>query len=100
MTVERPVRNATIPAYAIAFGLAVMLSTPASAECTCQCVGEVAQPYCTNALDVPPVCPATLCTLNTPPVAPPSLTPLQSNQCGQSRVCDAFGNCTWREICQ
>ena len=33
----------------------------ASAGCICQCVDGHMQPLCTNAIDLPPICPPTIC---------------------------------------
>jgi hypothetical protein len=50
----------------------VLLGGTANAACTCQCVDGQMQPLCQSAIDLPPICPATIC-----PIAAPSLAPLK-----------------------
>src|SRR6516165_7957828 len=82
--------------------LAIPIST-ARAGCTCQCVNEAMQPLCDSAIDLPPLCPPTLCPLMSPslaPLNPPTLPPLGTSECHQARVCDQFGNCRWQQVCR
>ena len=43
-------------AYAI-----IGLASPAQAGCTCQCVERADAPLCSSALDLPAICPPTVC---------------------------------------
>jgi hypothetical protein len=79
------------------------LTVPVNAGCTCQCVSGRMQPLCDGAIDLPPICPPTICPLAGPELAPlPSmqLPPLGTSSCQQARVCDQFGNCRWQEVCR
>jgi hypothetical protein len=80
-----------------------LLGGVAHASCVCECVDGRMQPICQNAIDLPPLCPMTLCPLASPSIAPlprPTLPPLGTSQCRQARVCDRFGNCQWQQVCQ
>jgi hypothetical protein len=75
----------------------------ANANCVCQCVDGQMQPLCQNSIDLPPMCPPTICPISSPsiaPINPPTLPPLATSQCRQARVCDAFGNCQWQQVCR
>lgn len=75
----------------------------AKADCICQCVNGSMQPICSSSIDLPPICPPTLCPMmapSIPPISAPGLPPLGTTYCRQARVCDQFGNCRWQEICR
>jgi hypothetical protein len=81
----------------------VAFSYEAKAECTCECVNGHVQPLCESSIDLPPLCPPTLCPLMSPslaPLNPPTLPPLGTSECHQARICDQFGNCRWQQVCQ
>jgi hypothetical protein len=83
--------------------LLLCIPTLASAECLCACVNGTMQPLCQSTLDLPPLCPATICPLATPsiaPISPLTLPPLGTSECRQARVCDTFGNCQWQQVCR
>ena len=83
--------------------LLLLLGCAAQASCVCECVDGRMQPICQSAIDLPPLCPPTLCPLASPSIAPlprPTLPPLGTSQCRQARVCDRFGNCHWQQVCQ
>jgi hypothetical protein len=87
------------------FTLVFILSSPvpARAECTCQCVNGHMQPLCDNSIDLPPICPPTICPITSPsiaPISPPTLPPLGTTSCQQARVCDPYGNCRWQQVCR
>ena len=42
------------------------LTVPANADCTCQCVNGQMQPLCSSAIDLPPICPPTICPITAP----------------------------------
>jgi hypothetical protein len=89
---------------ALLAGLALLLlGGAADASCVCECVDGHMQPICQSAIDLPPLCPLTLCPLAPLAIAPlPPLTlpPLGTSQCRQARVCDRFGNCRWQPVCE
>src|SRR5258708_10743077 len=75
----------------------------ANAECVCQCVDGRMQPLCQNSIDLPPLCPPTICPITSPsiaPINPAILPPLGTSQCHQARACGTFGNCQWQQICR
>jgi hypothetical protein len=87
------------------FPAILVLAHPAVAHagCTCQCINGHMQPLCDSTIDLPPLCPPTLCPLESPSLPPletPTLPPLGTNSCHQARICDAYGNCRWQEVCQ
>lgn len=87
----------------LALGLTAPLVGPAMADCTCECVNGRMQPLCDSSIDLPPICPPTLCPLAAPslePLNPPTLPPLGTSECHQARVCDEFGNCRWQQVCE
>lgn len=45
----------------LAFGATAFLASPAMADCTCECVNGQMQPLCDRSIDLPPICPPTLC---------------------------------------
>jgi hypothetical protein len=86
-----------------ALGIVSAFSTVAYADCTCQCVNGHMQPLCDNAIDLPPICPPTVCPIMSPsiaPISPPTLPPLGTTSCQQARVCDPYGNCRWEQVCR
>jgi hypothetical protein len=89
----------------IALPAALVFLVPAAshAECLCQCVNGEMQPLCQSTMDLPPLCPPRLCPLDGPALAPhqrPTLPPIGTTDCGQARVCDTYGNCSWQTVCQ
>ena len=91
----------TIAVCALLFG--GVFST-AEAACTCQCVDGQMQPLCSSVMDLPPICPPTICSpLPAPtiaPLMPPTLPPLGTSSCRQAQICDNYGNCRWQQVCQ
>ncbi len=84
-------------------GITAMLSSEASAGCTCQCINGEVQPLCDSSIDLPPICPPTVCPIAPPsiaPISPPTIPPIGTSGCYQAQVCDAFGNCRWQQVCQ
>ncbi len=82
---------------------ALLWSARAEASCTCQCVDGEMQPLCSGAIDLPPICPPTICPLapsSIAPINPPVLPPLGTSACRQARVCDQSGNCRWQQVCR
>ena len=86
-----------------AFTLLLLGGAAANAGCTCQCVDGQMQPLCGSSMDLPPLCPPTICPLAPPSIAPLNpltLPPLGTSQCGQAQVCDRSGNCRWQQGCR
>lgn len=76
---------------------------PAHSECICQCVDGHMQPLCSSSIDLPPICPPTICPIMSPsivPINPPTIPPIGTSSCRQARVCDTFGNCQWQQVCR
>jgi hypothetical protein len=81
----------------------MLASTSAYAGCACQCVNGEMQPLCDSAIDLPPICPPTICGIappSIPPIAAPILPPLGTSYCRQAQVCDTWGNCRWQQVCR
>ncbi len=75
----------------------------ADAGCTCQCVNGQMRPLCDSSMEIPPICPPTICPIMSPsiaPINPPTIPPIGTSQCQQAQVCDSFGNCRWQQICR
>ena len=92
----------------IVFMTLLMLATmtfgeTANAGCTCECVNGRMQPLCENSLDMPPICPPTIC-----PIMAPSLPRFQRpwyhrsvhQECQPAQSCDTFENCRWETVCR
>jgi hypothetical protein len=84
-------------------GVALLISAPAEAACTCECVDGEMQPLCSSPLDIPPICPPRICPIVGPsiaPINPPTLPPVGTWSCRQARICDPYGNCRWQQVCE
>jgi hypothetical protein len=87
----------------LAFCVELVLVTATNASCICQCVNGEMQPLCSSSIDLPPICPPTVCSIAPPtvaPINPPTLPPLGTSECHQAQVCDQFGNCQWQQVCR
>jgi hypothetical protein len=86
---------------AVIFGLA--LTAQAEASCQCRCVDGEMQPLCSSSIDIPPICPATVCMLppaSIAPIQPARIPPLGTSQCSQRQVLNpATHQYEWRSIC-
>src|SRR5215471_18428744 len=83
--------------------MALLLSVPAAASCTCQCVDGEMQPLCDSSIDLPPICPPSVCPIVGPsiaPINPPTIPPIGTSSCQQARICDPYGNCRWQQVCR
>lgn len=84
---------------------AALLSTATAvrADCICECVNGAMQPVCSSSIDVPPICPPRVCPIappSIPPIDPPVVPPVGTSDCRSRRVCDEWGHCTWRMMCE
>lgn len=81
----------------------VFLTGIAHAACECRCVGGQNRPICENSLDLPPICPSTMCPLEPPslqPLATPQLPPLGTSSCEMRQVYNPFvQQYQWQRLC-
>ncbi len=91
----------------VGLALVVLLPTLAAASCSCACVGGQATPICSNSLEIPPPCPATVCPLVTPanpptppPTQPQTLSPDPTKRCVDQQIYNPqTGQYEWRRLC-
>ena len=80
------------------------LSQPGDAACVCRCVNGNMQALCSSSIDLPPICPPTVCPITPPSVAPiqqPRVPPIGTTQCRQAQVVNPqTGRYEWREVCR
>ena len=83
---------------------ALVLAAQAEASCQCRCVDGEMQPLCSSPIDIPPICPATICMLPPPsiaPIQPARIPPLGTSQCSQQQVLNPHTHqYEWRSICE
>jgi hypothetical protein len=81
----------------------LLLTAEARASCVCRCVDGATQPLCESSIDLPPICPATVCAFVPPsikPVQPPAIPPLGTSQCSQREVLNpTTRQYEWRNVC-
>ena len=79
-------------------------ATNANAACVCRCVNGVMQPLCSSSIDLPPICPPTVCRIVPPritPIQPPTIPPIGTSSCCQAQVFNRFtGRYEWRTVCR
>jgi len=91
---------------AVVLGLVAASSTAqdATASCVCRCVNGEVQALCSSSIDLPPICPPTICPITPPSVAPiqaPRVPPIGTTVCRQAQVVNPrTGHYEWREICR
>jgi hypothetical protein len=82
----------------------VMVNEQAYAKCVCRCVNGEMKPLCTSSLEIPPICPPTICPLTPPKIEPlPSLElpPLGTESCRWKQVLNPYTNrYEWKRVCQ
>jgi hypothetical protein len=83
----------------------VYLAAPqAQSNCTCRCVNGSMQSICSNALDIPAICPPTVCPIVPPsitPIQPPTIPPIGTSYCRPQQVLNPYTNrYEWRSVCQ
>lgn len=91
----------------IGFALAVLIGCcafEADAACVCRCVNGDMKALCESSIDVPPVCPPTVCAVVPPkvaPVDPPRVPPVGTTQCKSEQVYNpATRQYEWKSICR
>jgi hypothetical protein len=81
-----------------------LLPTSASATCVCRCVNGEMQSICSNSIEVPPICPPTVCQIVPPSVAPvptPMVPPIGATSCEPEQVLNPHTQqYEWRTICR
>jgi hypothetical protein len=81
----------------------LLVTTDTHASCVCRCVNGEMQPLCSSSIDLPPICPPTVCNIVPPSVAPiqPSMIPpIGTSQCSQQQVLNPVTQqYEWRNIC-
>jgi hypothetical protein len=81
-----------------------LLPTTVSATCVCRCVNGEMQPICSNSIEVPPICPPTVCQIVPPSVAPvptPMVPPIGATSCEPEQVLNPYTQqYEWRTICR
>jgi hypothetical protein len=87
----------------LAAALALFPTVESNASCVCRCVEGEMQPLCSSAIDLPPLCPATVCSMAPPAVAPiqnPVIPPLGTSTCSPQQVMNpATNQYEWRSVC-
>lgn len=76
----------------------------ALAACQCRCVNGEMRPICSNSIEIPPICPPTICPIVPPSIAPittPRVPPVGTQTCRQVQILNpATGRYEWREVCR
>ena len=92
------------PILAILVFAALSFPAIARATCVCRCVDGEMVPICTSSIEVPPICPPTICPLVPPsvrPIEPPVVPPVGTTRCEQKQVwSETQKRYVWREICE
>jgi hypothetical protein len=81
----------------------VWLTAECRAACVCRCVDGEMQPLCESSIDLPPICPITVCAITPPsikPIQPLGNLPIGTSQCSQRQVLNpATRQYEWRSVC-
>ena len=82
---------------------AVWLTVECRAACVCRCVDGEMQPLCESSIELPPICPITVCAIAPPsikPIQPLGIAPLGTSQCSQRQVLNpTTRQYEWRSVC-
>lgn len=93
-----------IPMKLIAAITLMLAGATVQAQCVCRCVNGNNVPLCRSTLDLPPICPPTVCQIAPPSVSPiesPRLPPLGTSSCQQQQVFNpGSGRYEWRQVCR
>lgn len=83
--------------------LVLLLTAESRASCVCRCIDGEMQPLCESSIDVPPICPLTICALVPPavtPIQPLVVPPVGTSQCSQRQVLNpTTRRYEWRNVC-
>lgn len=86
------------------FFFLLLISTYSFGSCVCRCVNGEMIPICRSSIDLPPICPPTICPIVPPsvqPINPPVVPPIGTSQCQNKQVVNQrTGQYEWRLICQ
>jgi hypothetical protein len=87
----------------LAAAFTLFLTVESNASCVCRCVDGEMQPLCSSSIDLPPICPPTVCAIVPPSVAPiqsPGIPPIGTSGCSPRQVRNpATNQYEWRSIC-
>ena len=87
----------------VVLGGILTLPQEGSARCVCRCVNGEVVPICDNPLDIPPICPPTICPPPPPsirPIEPPTIPPIGTSNCRYEQVLNPHtGRYEWKLIC-
>jgi hypothetical protein len=87
-----------------ALAIALSLCDAAEASCVCRCVNGQMVPLCSSAIEVPPICPPTVCGIVPPSVRPvptPMVPPIGTTSCAPQQVMNPFTHqYEWRTVCR
>ncbi len=88
----------------LVIGALVFISFGAQAACVCRCSNGQNQPFCSGALDLPPICAPMVCPIVPPSITPiqaPQLPPLGTTQCHPQQVLNPYTNrYEWQTVCR
>jgi len=88
----------------ITFLFIALMATSAYSNCICRCVNGSMQPICSSSIDIPPICPPTVCQIAPPsvqPITPPTIPPIGTSNCQNQQVLNPYtGKYEWKLICQ
>ena len=91
-------------ALAIAFAAALTFPPNAQAACVCRCVNGQMQSLCSSAIDLPRICPPTVCGIVPPrikPIMPPRVPPIGTTRCEMKQVQNPYTRrYEWKRICR
>jgi hypothetical protein len=86
------------------FLICLLITTNTFGNCVCRCVDGEMTPICTNAIEVRPICPPTVCQIVPPsvqPINPPTVPPVGTSQCQNKQVLNPYTRqYEWKMICQ
>ena len=102
----RPIKTHFIiaPLAVLFVGLLLTAGRAADAACSCRCVNGSMQAICSSSLDIPPICPTTLCGITPPsvrPISPPVIPPIGTQNCRKKQVQNPYtGRYEWKTLCR
>jgi hypothetical protein len=93
-----------ILATVVAASTQFVAPSTANADCVCRCVNGQMVPLCESTIDVPPICPPTVCAIAPPavrPVDPPRAPPVGASHCQSEQVYNPVTRqYEWQEVCR